>query len=478
MNALEARRAKWRKTGCTIMIDGWTDKRRRMIINFLVNNPKGTIFLKSIDASTILKTVEKTFEMMDGIVEEVGEDNVVQVVIDNAANYKAVEGRDLVRLGITRFATSYLIGCLHENMGALIRMFTSNEWKSSRFAKTKDGKLVEDVGGCPLIEVLRLVNLDKKPAMGFIYEAIDQAKEKIPNAFNDVKKSYLPLWNIIDERWDKQHHRPLHAAGYFLNPELHYRPGFKADLEVKRGLFYCLTRMVKDPNKQNLIDVQVDDFMKQAKFFVVPWPPAPLDVTIIGVSSFEMVHAKRRNRLKQNTMNDVVFVMANSKLAKKKQTRKPVELILDDYPFDDEWIMEDEHRVGENEGLGLDVDNLDLDENLVLVQIGEDEETTVTTPLPLDDLDITNLNGEEDGIGKDGVEDLLSNYDFNLQDYILYRFGNNPSPSGSLGSSLGKKVVHIILPDVQSQSIIIAYIQLVCRERGTDVVGENRGFSV
>ncbi|RDX78510.1 Pre-mRNA-splicing factor ATP-dependent RNA helicase DEAH1, partial [Mucuna pruriens] len=122
------------------------------------------------------------------------------------------KGRDLVRPCITRFATSYLtLGCLHENKGALIRMFTSNEWRSSRFAKTKDGKLVEDVvldkefwkniiikGACPLIEVLRLVDLDKKPGMGFIYKAMDQAKEKIQNAFNDVKKRIQAMGELKD----------------------------------------------------------------------------------------------------------------------------------------------------------------------------------------------------------------------------------------------------------------------------------------
>ena len=71
------------------MTDGWTDKKRKTIINFLVNSPKGTVFLKSIDASAISKTAEKVFEMMDDIVEEVGEDNVIQVVTDNATNYKA-----------------------------------------------------------------------------------------------------------------------------------------------------------------------------------------------------------------------------------------------------------------------------------------------------------------------------------------------------------------------------------------------------
>ena len=37
-----------------------------------------------------LQTTEKVFEMMDSIVEEVGKENVIQVVIDNSANYKVV----------------------------------------------------------------------------------------------------------------------------------------------------------------------------------------------------------------------------------------------------------------------------------------------------------------------------------------------------------------------------------------------------
>lgn len=55
----------------------------------MVNSLKGTMFLKSIDASIISKTTNKIFEMMDDIVEDVGKENIVQVVTRNAANYKA-----------------------------------------------------------------------------------------------------------------------------------------------------------------------------------------------------------------------------------------------------------------------------------------------------------------------------------------------------------------------------------------------------
>ena len=72
------------------MSDGWTDRKRRSICNFLVNSPKGTVFLYSLDTTEISKTAEKVFEMIDKVVDEVGEKNVVQIVTDNAANYKAI----------------------------------------------------------------------------------------------------------------------------------------------------------------------------------------------------------------------------------------------------------------------------------------------------------------------------------------------------------------------------------------------------
>ena len=43
--------------------------------------------------------------------------------------------------------------------------------------------------------------------------------------------SYPPLWEIIDQRWDNQLHRPLHVAGYYLNLMLPYHPEFRADYE-------------------------------------------------------------------------------------------------------------------------------------------------------------------------------------------------------------------------------------------------------
>lgn len=82
--------------------------------------------------------------------------------------------------------------------------------------------------------------------------------------------SYMPLWNIIDDRWDRQLHRPLHAAGYFLNPQLHYAPGFTTDLEVRDGLFDAISRMLPDIQEQAKIVVQMACFTNKHGHFGKP----------------------------------------------------------------------------------------------------------------------------------------------------------------------------------------------------------------
>jgi len=44
---VESYREIWKKTGCTLMVDGWTYQKRRTLINFLVYYPKGTIFFEN-----------------------------------------------------------------------------------------------------------------------------------------------------------------------------------------------------------------------------------------------------------------------------------------------------------------------------------------------------------------------------------------------------------------------------------------------
>ncbi|KAK3225071.1 hypothetical protein Dsin_004933 [Dipteronia sinensis] len=165
----------------------------------------GPFFLKSIDASDRVKDAEYLFMLLDGVVEEIGEKLIMQVVTDNASAYKAARKmlmekrkhlywtpcaahcldlmleklgeltqqknalqkakkvsnfiynhgwvlelmrkfakRDIVRPAATRFATAYLtLESLSGVKEALQRMFVSRQWNSCRWANKSDGKEVK-----------------------------------------------------------------------------------------------------------------------------------------------------------------------------------------------------------------------------------------------------------------------------------------------------------------------------------------------
>jgi hypothetical protein len=85
-NRLTKIKESWKETGCTILSNGWSDMCHRSLINVLVYCPKGILFFKVVDASGHKKTSEYIFNILEGAILEVGEENVVQVVTDSASN--------------------------------------------------------------------------------------------------------------------------------------------------------------------------------------------------------------------------------------------------------------------------------------------------------------------------------------------------------------------------------------------------------
>lgn len=88
LRQLADHKSEWASKGCSIMSDGWRDSvMEKYIINFLDNSPKGSIFINSKDVSAHVKSATLLFELLDDMVEQVGEANDVHVVTDNASNY-------------------------------------------------------------------------------------------------------------------------------------------------------------------------------------------------------------------------------------------------------------------------------------------------------------------------------------------------------------------------------------------------------
>uniref|UniRef100_A0A0R0F2M9 DUF659 domain-containing protein n=1 Tax=Glycine max TaxID=3847 RepID=A0A0R0F2M9_SOYBN len=450
------------KYGCSVMSDGWTDRKNRTLINFLVNCSLGTQFVRSVDASEYMKTGQKIFELLDSFVEEIGEKNVIQVVTDNGSNYvlagkilqvtrpkifwtpcaahcldlmledigkipkvkrviqrgiklvgyiynhtlalntmrKFTQKTELVRHGVTRFATTFLtLQRLHKQKANLRRMFTSDEWLKSKAAKEPKGKQATDVvlmpsfwndvvyalkAMGPLVSVLRLVDNEKKPAMGFIYEAMDRAKEAIQRAFNNNEGKYKDFLAIIDKRWDCQLHHPLHAAGYYLNPKFFYtNPNIDSDNEVVDGLYKCIDKLSEDDDfvvevhKQLLVYKRVGERfgmtvamkarteISPAEWWKLYGGKTPhlqtIAIKVLSLtcsssgcesnwSTFEHIHSKKRSRLEHQKLQDLVYVKYNQALLDRFECHDVIDPIaLNDIDDSNEWLL------GELEGEEADV---------------------------------------------------------------------------------------------------------------------------
>ncbi|XP_050290083.1 uncharacterized protein LOC126728272 [Quercus robur] len=282
-------------------------------------------------------------------------------------------GRELCRPAITRFATNFLsLQSMLRFKKELRQMFTCDKWLSCPHAKTAVGKEISKIvledyafwSQCkhivkvsePLVRVLRLVDGDEKPAMGYLYEVIDKAKEEIKRRLKNKVSLYGHYVRVIDTRWEKQLHSPLHAAGCFLNPAIYFRPSFKRQNEVQRGLLSTL--MSATGCERNL-------------------------------STFEYVHSKKRNRLEHKRVNDLVFVHYNLRLRERNIQRNKYgmdPISLDNIDLMGDWVAEEPAL------LNPDDINWDcLNELATLVNVEEDAELET---IDVDDDDDDDNNNE------------------------------------------------------------------------------------
>ena len=126
-------------------------------------------------------------------------------------------GGNLLRPGITRFATNFIsINSIKEKEVGLKALFTGDWWSESSYRKMTEGKKVEGIildmrfwinvtrfidSVAPLYTVLRKVDSENVPQMGYIYHLINNAKAQIQR---NNQTGYQDYCDIIEQRWDNQ----------------------------------------------------------------------------------------------------------------------------------------------------------------------------------------------------------------------------------------------------------------------------------
>ncbi|XP_019432948.1 PREDICTED: uncharacterized protein LOC109339874 [Lupinus angustifolius] len=347
-----------------------------------------------------------------------------------------------------------------------------DEWTTSAYAKeVKAKRFVEQVldsgfwKKCvdivkltePLVCLLRLVDSEDKPAMGFLYQAFYKAREEMVKRFQRNKKKVEPYLNIIDSRWDSQLRKNLHAVGYWLNPACRFN---FVEFEKHKSTIFGLLDVIEmcsygDPNLNTKLTSEMRifkdselDFGRQVaireRTTVRPdqwWESygcgAPnlqqLAIRILSQtysssgcernwSVFEHIHSNKRNRLEHQKLNDLVYVRYNLRLQQRNRLRNqsydPINFeVVDDHS---NWVMEESPpflTIEEVEALRNDLANMTIepiyDDNVQLNLDDDDDDRQDNT--------MENSNQNESNVVEDSdlfVEEGMPNLEATLSPWI------------------------------------------------------------
>ncbi|ESQ37081.1 hypothetical protein EUTSA_v10002971mg, partial [Eutrema salsugineum] len=235
---------------------------------------------------------------------------------------------------VTRFAISFItLAQYHRQKNNIRTLVTSQDWNESKWPKEAEARKVRNHYARQFLEeLLWLVDGEKKPSMGYIYEAMDRAKEAIANTFNQREEQ---AFEIIDERWDCQLHQHFHAAGYFLNPEFQYLHTNEVNYQISQDLdkFKSASGLFG-----NAMAIRQRTTNHQVRNWIYSSTPTLRDLALKVLSL--TLHTKKRNRLAQDRLNDMVFVKYNRAL-KRRYNRKDIidPILLDDIDESNEWLL-------------------------------------------------------------------------------------------------------------------------------------------
>ncbi|XP_058093862.1 uncharacterized protein LOC131239938 isoform X1 [Magnolia sinica] len=105
--------------------------------------------------------------------------------------------------------------------------------------------------------------------MGYIYDAIERAKNKIMDHFNYRDRDYKPILDIIDRRWGSQMSSPLYSAAYILNLACLFTSADPAEALTMHMVRFIdvLERMILDRGEHDKISTLLDFYTKSEGIF-------------------------------------------------------------------------------------------------------------------------------------------------------------------------------------------------------------------
>ncbi|KAF7149022.1 hypothetical protein RHSIM_Rhsim03G0000500 [Rhododendron simsii] len=305
---------------------------------------------------------------------------------------KFTGGRNLIRPRMPKVVADFLsLRSIVIQEDNLKHMFSHPEWLSSSYSRSPDAQAIKSLlcldrfwksaheavsVSEPLVKVLRIVDGDM-PAIGYIFEGMDRAKLNTKAFYKGIEEKYVPVWDIIDRRWNMQLHSPLHAAAAFLNPSIFFSLNFKVDSRLRNGFQEAMMKIATE-------DTDKIEITKEHPFYINSKGALGTDFAVMGRTlnapgdwwagygyeiptlqraairllsqpcsshwcrwnwgSFESIHTKKRDTPELDKLSDLVFVHCNLWLQAmfRSRDRKSKPIVFDEIDVSADWPTESE----------------------------------------------------------------------------------------------------------------------------------------
>ncbi|KAL3583362.1 hypothetical protein D5086_014423 [Populus alba] len=143
----------WASTGCSVLLDGWVDEKGRNLVSFVVECPGGPTYLRSADVSAIIDDANALQLLLEGVIEEVGIDSVVQIVAFSTVGWVGAVGEQFMQRYCDPEVTFGLLCCVvrmvADQRTQLKITFQLDEYRHARGAFQEGKAIVERINISP-----------------------------------------------------------------------------------------------------------------------------------------------------------------------------------------------------------------------------------------------------------------------------------------------------------------------------------------
>ncbi|KAL0317470.1 UNVERIFIED_CONTAM: hypothetical protein Sangu_2161300 [Sesamum angustifolium] len=314
-------RSSWADTGCSILLDGWTDAKGRHLINILVDSPECTVYLCSFDISDCIENMDAMQSFISKVLVEVGIGSVVQIITYSTSAFMKEVGKQLMEKYRPIFWTVSSSCCIELMLEKLTRVNLIKETLEkaktiTRFIHSHPDvlkHLQDQTDGNGLLvasktrstqpfstlenivlerETLKTLFLSSDPRSSAFTSTSEGknvagilADRTFWNGATTVLKAAIPLVRVIE--WMNMRNKDQMGYIYetidqaketikdeFKNKKYQYAPFWKAiddvwnellysplhSAEVVTGLFCCIVRSTQDPHIQDRITIQLEQY--------------------------------------------------------------------------------------------------------------------------------------------------------------------------------------------------------------------------